>query len=100
MDASGTDDLDEYGQIIGLFQRIAQRTGHSVSSLIVEWALLHACTNMVEKRETIHQQAFEERVNKAIELVGEFFFVNFISIDYIYGLRVLNLLMKGSTLCL
>jgi hypothetical protein len=71
MDASGT---DEYGQIIGLFQRIAQRTGHSVSSLIVEWALLHARTNMVEKRETMRQQAFEERVNKAIELVGEFFF--------------------------
>jgi hypothetical protein len=74
MDASGTDDSDEYGQIIGLFQRIAQRTGHSVSSLIVEWALLHARTNMVEKWETIRQQAFEERVNKAIKLVGEFFF--------------------------
>jgi hypothetical protein len=86
MEASDTGHLNEYRQIIGLFRQIAQRTGDSVSSLILEWALLHARINMVETRVahshdsdamTVHECAFEEKVNKAIELVGSFLFVNF-----------------------
>jgi hypothetical protein len=79
------DDSDEYDQIGGLFQQIARRTGHSVNSLVLEWALLHAHTDLV-KRQVTHdhvsnamtarQQAFEEEANKIIELVGDIFLVS------------------------
>lgn len=86
--ASHTDDSDAYGQINRLFQQIAQRTGHSVDTLILEWALLHAHTDMVKRQVThnrmldlmaAHQKAFDEEVNKAISLVGEFVLFNFLS---------------------
>jgi diketogulonate reductase-like aldo/keto reductase len=91
--ASGTDDLDGYGQIIRLFQQIAQRIGHSVNSLILEWALCHAHTNMVKRRADGHmsnamiarQQAFEEEVNKVIKLVGDFFCSTSFIINYSFS---------------
>jgi hypothetical protein len=84
--ASHTDDSDAYGQINRLFQQIAQRTGHSVDTLILEWALLHAHTDMVKRQVThnrmlglmaAHQKVFNEEVNKAISLVGGFVLFNF-----------------------
>jgi len=81
--ASCTDDSDAYGQINSLFQKIAQRSGHSVNTLILEWALLHVHTDMVKRQiadsrmssvMAAHQRVFEEEANKAVNLVGEFFF--------------------------
>ena len=46
---SGTKHSDKYGQILRLFQQIAHRTGNSVNSLILEWALLHVCMDMVKR---------------------------------------------------
>ena len=84
VEASGTDDSDAYGQITELFQQIAQKTGHSVHSIILEWALLHAHTDLVKGRVahghlvsnamTVRQQAFEDEANNVIELVSVFFF--------------------------
>jgi hypothetical protein len=85
VEASGTDDSDTYGQITELFQQIAQKTGHSVHSIILEWALLHAHTDLVKGRVahghlvsnamTVRQQAFEDEANNVIELVSVFFLV-------------------------
>lgn len=90
MDAPGTDDSDTYSQIFGLFQQIAQRTGHSVHSLILEWALLHAHTALAKGRVHDHlsntmmarQEVFEEEVNKVIKLVSFFFRSTSLVIDY------------------
>ena len=77
-EVSGADVSDAYGQITGLFQQISQMTGHSLHTLIIEWALLYAHTDMVKRRTahgrmpnttTADQQTFEEEVNKAINLV-------------------------------
>jgi hypothetical protein len=79
VETSGTDDSDAYDQITGLFQQVAQRTGQSVNTIILEWALLHAHTDLVKRRVahghisnamSARQEAFEEEVNKVIELVG------------------------------
>jgi len=80
---SGPDCLDAYGQISQLFQQIAQRTGHSVSTLILEWALLHAHHGHMSKAKTAtHQQAFEEEVGKVVNLVGFSFHFTLSVIDY------------------
>ena len=80
-----TDDLDAYDQITGLFQQVAQRTGQSVNTIILEWALLYAHMDLV-KRWVAHghisnamsacQEAFKEEVNKVIELGGGFSLFN------------------------
>lgn len=83
VEPSGNDDSDVYDEILGLFEQIAQRTGHSVNSLILKWVLLHAHTDLVKRRVayghmsnamTACQQAFEEGVNTVIQQVGEPFF--------------------------
>jgi hypothetical protein len=86
---ASADDMNAYasGQILRLFHQVAQRSGQSVNTLILEWALRHVHTDLVKRRvahghqstsTTAHQQAFQEEVNKAIELVGESFLFNFL----------------------
>jgi hypothetical protein len=74
-------------QILRLFHQVAQRSGQSVNILILEWALCHVHTDLVKRRVAhghqstsmmAHQQAFQEEVNKVIELVGESFLFNFL----------------------
>jgi hypothetical protein len=92
VESSGADDIDAYGQIIRLFHQVARRTGQSVNVLILEWALLHAHTDLA-KRQVAHahmsavmtarRQIFEEEVDKVIELVGlSFYFSTSTVIDY------------------
>jgi hypothetical protein len=69
VEAPRTDTLDTYGLINKLFQQVAQRTGRSVNTLILEWALLHAHTDEVNR--TARRQVFEEEVDKMIRLVGD-----------------------------
>jgi hypothetical protein len=84
LEASHTDDSDAYGQINDLFQQITQRSGHSVNTLILKWALLHAHSDVVKRQiahnrmldlMAAHQRAFDKEVNKAISLVRESFFI-------------------------
>ena len=83
VESSDADDVDAYCQITKLFHQVARRTGQSVNVLILEWALLHAHTDLAKRRVAhahmsaamaARQQAFDEETDKIIEIVRYSFF--------------------------